>query len=153
MSIRIEQNFQVDQPSDQVWDFLVDPERVVDCLPGAKLIEVIDDRTFKGEIGVRLGPIGVSFVGTIHFDELDRDAGRVIMSGEGKDRRGTGAVRMRMESILSPSSDGGTAVAVSQEIELTGRLASFGRGSVMTSVADMMFGRFTGCVQEKLASA
>lgn len=153
MAIEIEKEFDVPQSVDDVWAFLTDPARIVECLPGAKLVEEIDERTFKGEIGMKLGPIGTSFQGIIRFDELDEDRHHVVMTGEGKDERGTGSVRMSMTSTLTPGEAGGTHVWVSQTVALSGRLASFGRGGVIQSVADLVFGRFTGCVREKLAEA
>jgi carbon monoxide dehydrogenase subunit G len=137
--IEIEKEFDVPQPLGEVWDFLVDPERIVTCLPGATLVEAIDENA--------------SFLGVIHFEELDPERHHVVMTGEGKDQRGTGSVRMQMTSTLSRNHDGGTHVWVAQSVSLTGRLASFGRGGVIQSVADFMFGRFTTCVQKKLAEA
>lgn len=153
MAIEIEKEFDVPQPVDEVWAFLTDPSRIVQCLPGARLLGEIDERTFRGEIGMKLGPIGTSFEGTIRFDEMDVERHHVVMSGEGRDERGTGSVRMTMTSTLSDGPDGGTHVWVSQTVNLSGRLASFGRGGVIQSVADLVFGRFTGCVREKLAEA
>jgi len=153
MAIEIEKEFDVPQSVEEVWAFLTDPERIVECLPGAKLVDEIDARTFKGEIGMKLGPIGITFHGIIRFDELDGDRHHVVMTGEGKDERGTGSVRMTMTSSLTPGARGGTHVWVAQTVALSGRLASFGRGGVIQSVADLVFGRFTGCVREKLAEA
>lgn len=150
MAITIQKAFEVDKAPEDVWNFLVDPYRVVECLPGAKLVRAIDDQTYEGEIGVRLGPIGASFLGTIHFDQLDEENLEVAISGEGKDRRGTGSVRMSMHSRLTRRDGGGTLVSVSQTVNLAGRLASFGRGGVIQGVADLMFGRFTDCVKTKL---
>ncbi|WP_419940914.1 SRPBCC family protein [Candidatus Palauibacter sp.] len=151
MAIEIENSFDVPQPVDQVWGFLTDPERIVECLPGARLIEAVDERTFRGEIGLTLGPIGTRFMGRIHFEELDVERHHMVMTGEGRDRRGSGNVRMKMESDLREREQGGTRIRVSQSIALTGRLASFGRGGVIQSVANVMFNRFTGCLQRKLA--
>ena len=151
MAIEIENSFDVPQPVDKVWGFLTDPERIVECLPGARLIEAVDERTFRGEIGLTLGPIGMRFMGRIHFEELDVERHHMVMTGEGRDRRGSGNVRMKMESDLREREQGGTRIRVSQSIALTGRLASFGRGGVIQSVANVMFDRFTGCLQRKLA--
>lgn len=151
MAIEIEKEFEVEQPPEEVWDFLVDPERVVECLPGAKLVRVVDERTYEGEMGVKLGPIGVTFHGTTHFETLDRENLTVEMTGEGKDKRGSGSVRMSMRSKLTPRDGGGTHVFVTQSVSLSGKIASFGRGGVIKGVADFMFGRFTSCVQKKLA--
>lgn len=151
MSIQIQKEFDVPEPVEQVWAFLTDPSCIVSCLPGATLIDAIDDRTFRGEIGLKLGPVGTLFKGVIRFDELDPEDHHVVMTGEGKDEKGVGAVRMTMTSNLTASDDGGTRVWVSQSVSLTGRLASFGRGGVIQAVADLVFGRFTACVRSKLA--
>lgn len=150
MAIDIQKSFEVNRPVDEVWDFLVTPERVVECLPAAKLTEKVDDQTYRGEMGVRLGPIGVTFQGTIHYDKLDVEAHEVSMHGEGKDARGSGSVKMQMHSTLRPLDNGGTHVDVSQHVSMAGRLASFGRGGILQNVADFMFGRFADCVKGKL---
>ena len=154
MAIEIEKSFEVPQHVDEVWRFLTDPERIVECLPGATLLEAVDERTYRGEIGLKLGPIGTRFLGEIRFDELDARRHHMKMTGEGRDRRGSGNVRMTMLSQLQSVEEegvGGTRIWVSQSIALTGRLASFGRGGVIQSVSNVMFNRFTGCVREKLA--
>lgn len=153
MAIEIEKEFHVPQSVDAVWRFLTDPERIVECLPGARLIDAIDERTFRGEIELKLGPIGTTFQGLIRFERLEPARHRVLMSGEGKDERGTGNVRMTMESELASADGGGTRVWVLQTLSLTGRLASFGRGGVIQPIADLVFGRFTDCVRAKLAEA
>ena len=152
MPIEIEKTFTVPQPIAKVWDFLTDPECIVQCLPGARLITAIDDRTFRGEINMKLGPIGTLFQGVIHFDELDADRYHVVISGEGKDDRGTGHVKLIMISNLTELNEGGTRVSVSQTVSLMGKLSSFGRGGVIQSVADFVFGRFVECVQGKLGA-
>lgn len=155
MAIEIEKSFDVPQTVDEVWSFLTDPERIVECLPGATLLEAVDERTYRGEIGLRLGPIGTRFLGEIRFDEVDARRHRMKMTGEGRDRRGGGNVRMTMlshlQSVVEEEGVEGTRIWVSQSIALTGRLASFGRGGVIQSVSNVMFNRFTGCVREKLA--
>ncbi len=151
MAIEIEKEFDVEQSPEEVWDFLVDPHRVVECLPGAELLDQVDDRTYEGKMGLELGPMGVTFGGTITFDRLDEENREVEMSGSGQDEKGTGAVKMWMRSRLEPTDGGGTRVAVRQEVELSGKLASFGRSGLIQGVADMMFGRFTKCVTKKLA--
>jgi len=153
MAIEIEKEFEVEQSPEEVWDFLVDPHRVVECLPGAKLKEQVDERTYGGEMGIELGPVGVTFQGQIHFDRLDEENLEVEMSGSGEDAKGTGGVKMSMHSRLEALEGGGTRVFVNQTVNLSGRLASFGRGGIIQSVADMMFGRFTKCVTRTLAGA
>ena len=39
MAFKIEERFEVKAPAERVWKYLIDPERVVHCLPGAELLE------------------------------------------------------------------------------------------------------------------
>jgi len=48
MAIRIEETFELTAPVEAVWRFLLDPQRVVTCLPGAELERVVDESHFEG---------------------------------------------------------------------------------------------------------
>ena len=50
MGIRIEERFEVAAPPERVWSYLVDPSRVIGCLPGAELVEVTPDGGFVGRL-------------------------------------------------------------------------------------------------------
>ncbi len=47
MAFKIEERFEVQAPVERVWKYLIDPERVVECLPGAELLEMQDEHTFS----------------------------------------------------------------------------------------------------------
>jgi hypothetical protein len=51
-TIAIDERFGVDAPPAAVWGFLVDPRRMVGCVPGGELERVLDDRTFDGAVRV-----------------------------------------------------------------------------------------------------
>lgn len=88
MAFRIEDKFEVKAPIDVVWKFLIDPKQVAQCLPGVKLTEIKDDRTFVGAMTVKIGPVSMSFAGQVQITELDEAQHRVRMSGEGKEGGG-----------------------------------------------------------------
>ena len=62
--MQLENSFQVDAPPDRVFDYLLDVNKVVGCVPGAELTEVVDASTFKGKVKVKVGPISVAYNGT-----------------------------------------------------------------------------------------
>lgn len=148
MPIDLERSFEVDAPVEQVWDFLVDPERVVPCLPSARVLERVDERTFEGEIGFSLGPFGAKLRGEIEFETIEPDRHRVVLTGRAEDTRRDARARMVMESHLSPVDGGGTLVEVVQSVTLSGSLSE---NMLTRNVADMLFGRFVSCVQSSLA--
>ena len=60
--MEFDNSFEVPLPPDQAWPVLMDIRRIAPCMPGAELTEVVDDKTYKGKIGVRLGPVALTFV-------------------------------------------------------------------------------------------
>ena len=61
MNMKFENAFEVPLSVDQTWDLLLDIEALAPCFPGARLTEVLDPRTFHGEVSVRLGPGSSSY--------------------------------------------------------------------------------------------
>ena len=150
MAIVLDRTFDVDADLETTWDFLTDPDRVFPCIPSAKVVEKLDDRTFVGKIGFSLGPFGAEFRGKIEFERLEPDEHRVHMTGEAEDTRRDARATLDMTSRLAGRAEGGTRVDVSQRVALSGSLAGMAGGALARNTADMIFGRFVRCVQEKL---
>jgi carbon monoxide dehydrogenase subunit G len=149
MSTRIEERFSVKASPDAVWAFLVDPARVVTCLPGAALTAVVDERTFDGTVKVKVGPVTVGYQGRVTLVELDRPAWRVRMTGQGRESGGAGSARMSMESRLTPQPDGTTEVLVTSDVDVVGRLVQLGRGMI-EQVSHQIFLQFAERVRATL---
>ena len=54
--MEFDNSFEVPLPAAEAWGVLMDIERIVPCVPGAELTEVVDKDNFKGKVSVRLGP-------------------------------------------------------------------------------------------------
>ncbi len=150
MAIHIEERFRVDAPVQAVWDYLIDPRRVVTCLPGAELTEVVDDRTFNGAVKVKVGTITVAYKGRVRIVEVDVASHRVRMEGEGRESTGAGSAKMRMESTVAQV-DGATEVVVRSDVDVVGRLVQLGRGMI-EQVSHQIFQQFSACVRGTLES-
>ena len=61
----IENEFRVPAPADDLWTFLLDVERIAPCMPGAELTDVVDERTWKGRMKMKFGPVAMAFAGTV----------------------------------------------------------------------------------------
>ena len=59
--MEFDNSFEVPLPPDEAWAVLMDIRRIAPCMPGAELTDVVDERTYKGRIGVRLGPVALTF--------------------------------------------------------------------------------------------
>jgi carbon monoxide dehydrogenase subunit G len=147
--MRIEERFAVHAPAAAVWAYLIDPRRVVGCLPGAELAEVVDERTFLGNVKIRVGPVTVSYKGKVSLVEIDEARRSVRMTGEGRETAGAGSARMSMESRLAELTGGETEVVVISEVEVVGRLVQLGRGMI-EQVSHQLFQQFAACVRTTL---
>ena len=150
MAIEIKESFQVNAPIDAVWRFLLDPQQVVLCMPGAELEEVVGDDTFLGNIKVKVGPITASYRGRVRFTAVDRQRYSIQMTAEGVEAGG-GSAHGTMSSRLSQSADGGTEVVAEASAELTGRVMQFGRGMIQ-GVSQQLFRQFADAVVQRLES-
>ncbi len=130
MAIELRQSFQVRAPIEAVWAFLLDPQNVVACMPGASLTQVIDDKSFVGAVKVKVGAVTAQYQGTITYTGIDAAARVVTMLAEGKERGG-GTVKGTIISQLS-STEGGavTNVETSSSFDLTGKIVQVGRGMI-----------------------
>jgi len=149
MAFKIEERFEVQAPVERVWKYLIDPARVVECLPGAELIEMKDDRNFAGAIKVKVGPLAMSYKGNAKFTEVNEETHEVRMVGDAREVGGSGSTKVSMLSTVTPGASGGSQVVVSAEVELVGRIVQFGRGMI-EEVSRQMFRQFSTCVRAKL---
>ncbi len=69
MPFKVEEEFEVNAPVQRVWEYLIDPAKVVVCIPGAELLESQDERTFMGAVKVKVGPVTMSYKGQVKFTE------------------------------------------------------------------------------------
>jgi len=149
MAFKIEERFEVQAPVERVWKYLIDPARVVECLPGAELVEMKDDRNFAGAIKVKVGPLAMSYKGNAKFTEVNEETHEVRMVGDAREVGGSGSTKVSMLSTVTPGASGGSQVVVSAEVELVGRIVQFGRGMI-EEVSRQMFRQFSTCVRAKL---
>ena len=152
MAFKIEQRFEVQAPVERVWKYLIDPERVVHCLPGAQLLERQDEHTFLGAIKVKVGPLSMSYKGQAKFTELNEETHQVRMVGDAREVGGSGSTKVSMLSTVSPAANGGSEVLVSADIDLVGKVVQFGRGMI-EEVSRQMFKQFSTCVKSQLEVA
>src|ERR1700694_4768199 len=88
--MEFDNSFEVPLPVEETWKILMDIRRIAPCMPGAELAEVVDDRTYKGRIGVRLGPVALAFAGTVRFEEIDPAGHKDRVAAQGSDDKGRG---------------------------------------------------------------
>jgi uncharacterized protein len=141
--MKLEHEFRVGVPVDEAWATLLDIERIAPCMPGAQLQEVDGDE-YRGVVKVKVGPITAQYKGVARLTETDRPGGRLVITAEGRDTRGQGNASATITAHLSADGDG-TQVSVDTDLNVTGKVAQFGRG-VMADVSAKLLGQFVDCL-------
>jgi carbon monoxide dehydrogenase subunit G len=125
--MRFENRFDVDAPLEQVWDAVLDVERVAPTVPGAQVLERTGDDAYKVAIKVRVGPMSMTYRGEVEIVERDAAAHRAVMKARAKESRGQGTADADVTMELS-GEDGHTAATVTTEVQLSGKVATMGQG-------------------------
>ena len=133
----ITNDFEVAKPVAAVWDFFGDIPRVATCLPGAELTENLGEDKYGGRVAVRMGPVKLQFAGTAEITERDEAAKRIVVHAAGAEERGRGQASMVVSATLAAAGPG-TKVAVSQDLQLAGAAAQYGRGMIGDVTAVLM---------------
>jgi carbon monoxide dehydrogenase subunit G len=148
--VLIENSFTVARPVGEVWDYLLDVERIAPCMPGAELTETVDDHTWKGKVNMKFGPVAMAFAGSVQMAERDDAAHRVVLSAKGTEQKGKGAATASVTSWLEPA-DAGTTVKMEADITLTGAVAQLSRG-LLPEVSKRLTQQFADCLEANLGA-
>ena len=149
--MQLENSFAVAAAPDRVFAYLLDINKVVGCVPGAELSEVVDPTTFKGRVKVKVGPITVGYNGTARISEKDDNARTATLSAEGRETTGPGSARATALMSVQPDG-GGSMVKIVTEYHIQGRVAQFGRG-VMEDVSRRIVNDMATCIKANVEAA
>jgi uncharacterized protein len=127
--MRFENTFAVEAPIDAVYAALLDVERVAPCVPGAEVLERTDDGAYKVAIKVKVGPISMTYRGSVEVVEDDPEARRAVMRVRAREARGQGTADAKVQMRLAQS-NGATQGAITTDVQLSGRAGSMGRGVI-----------------------
>ena len=149
--MQLENSFAVGAPPDRVFEYLLDVNKVVGCVPGAELSEVVDPTTFKGKVKVKVGPITVAYSGTAKIADRDDSKRSATLQAEGRETTGPGSARA--SAHMSVEADGpGSIVKIVTDYNVAGRVAQFGRG-VMEDVSRRIVNDMAACIKANLEAA
>ena len=144
----ITSDFEVAEPVEKVWRFFDNIPQVASCLPGAELTKDLGDDKYEGGVAIRMGPVRMQFVGTADITERDESAKRVVVHAAGADEKGRGQASMVVTATLVRAGRG-TMVGVSQDLQLSGAAAQYGRGMI-SDVSSVLMRDFATNMQDRI---
>ena len=101
MEVKSDKNFELNADIDTIWNVLINPEKVVTCVPGAELADTIDENHLKGKVIIKIGPVTANFNGNIEIEKREISDYELAMKGKGSDITGKGGASMDMRIKLN----------------------------------------------------
>ena len=149
--MEFDNSFEVPLPPAEAWKVLLDIKRIAPCMPGAELTEVLDQDTYKGKIGVRLGPVALTFAGLVKFEHVDAATYTARVTAQGTDAKGRGGANAASVFQIEPAA-GGSKVLVHTDLALSGAVAQYGRGvGIIQLTAAQLMNQFATRLKDNLA--
>lgn len=131
--------FSVDAPLDIAWSVLTDIPKVVQCIPGAEL-DRRDGDDYHAHVAIKVGPVGMTLAGMATLVSRDDSAREMVVRGNARDRKGNGSTEATVRMVARDDA-GRSVVTVTTDLELSGRIAQFGKG-VIVQVSNRIIGQF-----------
>ena len=130
----------------EAWQFLTDPNRVGQCVPGLQTIAVVDAKHFNAEVGFGIGSFSAAF--TINVEWLELEApNRACMKMHGS--ASNSVVDGESEMKLSAVDQNTTNLEWTADVNIGGTLASVAN-RLMGGVTQKLTGKFFDCMKEKM---
>ena len=137
---------------DEVFAMLMDVRGVAGCLPGASIGGDTEDGGLEATVAVKVGPIRMSYGGTVHVIERDDAARTASMRVRAREQRGQGTAEATLGLAVVADGDGGSMATVTTDLMVTGRVAQMGAG-IMQDVASSMVDDFAACLSARMGPA
>src|ERR687897_1690714 len=147
--MRIEQDFEVPAAPPEVYELLVNLERVGPCIPGGELGRREDDGWHPTSIAVRLGPMRMNYRGQVRVEDRDDAARRAVLAADLREQRGQGTAKAKMTMAVAASGTGALVESVT-DVRLSGRAGQMGRG-VVDDVAARLVAEMAACIAARFA--
>ena len=144
--MKISGTYRFDAAPERVWDALLDPDVVRDCIPGVQEFAVVTPDSYRVEVGVKVGVFSGSLSGTMEiFDKQPISSYRMSVRGAGP------MTNLSGDALVSLSAEGdATIVSVDGDVTVTGSLARVGQ-RFMSSASKSQFDNFFERLSEKVS--
>jgi carbon monoxide dehydrogenase subunit G len=131
----------------QVWELLLDPESLRQCIPGVETLTETSPDHFDAIMKVGVAAIRGTYKGKVAIiDKLEPTEYTLQVEGSGGPGFVKGSARVTLEAA-----EGGTAVKVDGDGQVGGMLAGVGQ-RMLPGVAKMLMNQFFECLIGKASS-
>ena len=134
-------------PRERVWELLLDPKVLQQCLPGAEELVEIGPEEYEARMKIGVAAIRGAYQGRVKIvDKNEPNSYRMEVEGKGSAGQISGDAKIDLVE-----DDQGTLVNWTGNANVRGTLARVG-GRVMQPAAKMIVGQFFTCLEGKVGS-
>ena len=128
----LNESFPVSNP-DTAWGIISDLNKLVPCVPGARVVSADSPQSVKAEIEVKMGSMGMKFTGPVTIESADPGSKTVKIKANTKEAGGQSAAT----GDVTISVGGGTG-NVNAVANVNGKAASMGEGTVVAVLTQLV---------------
>lgn len=147
----IEGGFALKAPIEKLFDFLLKPDTIMSCLPGAESVKLLDDTTYECVVKQKVGPISAKLKFVNRLTKVERPT-HIEVEGEGEDVTKLGHFKQKTLVDLREVSPGQVEITYKSDVSIVGKLAMFG-DRIMKAKARQVEEEFTNALRERLREA
>ncbi|ETW96728.1 MAG: hypothetical protein ETSY1_25460 [Candidatus Entotheonella factor] len=136
--MKLEQTCTITASRPEVWEFLMNMENVAACLQGVRKFEAIDEDNYEGILRIKVGPVSISFQGTVVVETRDREQWLGVVRAEAKDRKIGGGVTANLNMSLAEKSPEETEMNIVLDTHLLGKIGEFGQPLIRKKTDDLL---------------
>ena len=136
--MKFEQTCTIMASRPEAWDFLMNMENVAACLQGVRKFEAIDEDHYEGILRIKVGPVSISFQGTVEVETRDRNQWLGVVRAEAKDRKLGGGVTANLNMSLAEKSSAETEMNIVLDTHLLGKIGEFGQPLIRKKTDDLL---------------
>ena len=132
MATQLKESFHVSNPDD-TRSKITDVNKLIPCVPGAKVLEAEGPTKAKAQIDVNMGSMAMSFTGPVEIIEKDDGSKRAVIKAQAKEKGGQSNAEGTV--TIQVGGDGGTVDATAN---VGGKAASMGEGTVQAVLQQLI---------------
>jgi uncharacterized protein len=135
--------YRLDQPRDEIWTKLFNPEVLKQCIPGCKELVQTGENSFDAKVTLKIGPISANFAATVEICDIYAPAScRIVGKGNG----GIAGFAKGDCAVQLAEDGSATVLTYLANAEIGGKIAALGSRLVQATskkLADQFFLSFS----------
>jgi len=136
--MKIEGTYEFSAPREKVWQALLDPQTMAQCLPGCESMEEVGPDQYEANVKVGVAAVKGSYKAKVKIADK-QEPSHYVLSGEGSG--GPGFMQGDLVIDLEENGGGGTTLRYSTDAKIGGLIAGVGQ-RMLGGIGKMMVNQF-----------